>query len=240
LPDGVPGAKAQVAFGTFGGPAILADVCEVSTRALRAVWFQKWLVHRRLRPEAFGGRVEVIRLGRRSNQDYKIHEDLFNSSVLPKILNKYGSHLLPLAFAEGSPLHPAYGAGHATVAGACVTVLKAFLDEDEAVPNPVKVTSDGKGLESFIGPRLTVGGELNKLASNIATGRNIAGVHWRTDGIESLKLGEAIAINFLRNMKPTFKEPFQGYRLTKFDGQQITITSESTTQLIESEPSVTL
>ena len=35
---------------------------------------------------------------------------------------------LPMAFAEGSPMHPAYGAGHATVAGACVTVLKAFFD----------------------------------------------------------------------------------------------------------------
>jgi hypothetical protein len=36
--------------------------------------------------------------------------------------------LLPMAFAEGSPMHPAYGAGHATVAGACVTILKAFFD----------------------------------------------------------------------------------------------------------------
>ena len=25
-------------------------------------------------------------------------------------------------------MHPAYGAGHATVAGACVTILKAFFD----------------------------------------------------------------------------------------------------------------
>ena len=36
--------------------------------------------------------------------------------------------LLPVAFQEGSPMHPAYGAGHATVAGACVTILKAFFD----------------------------------------------------------------------------------------------------------------
>ena len=36
--------------------------------------------------------------------------------------------LLPMAFPEGSPMHPAYGAGHATVAGACVTVLKAFFE----------------------------------------------------------------------------------------------------------------
>jgi len=39
-----------------------------------------------------------------------------------------GNFLLPMAFPEGSPMHPAYGAGHATVAGACVTVLKAFFE----------------------------------------------------------------------------------------------------------------
>jgi len=37
-----------------------------------------------------------------------------------------GSSLLPLAFPEGSPLHPSYGAGHATVAGASVTSSRRF------------------------------------------------------------------------------------------------------------------
>jgi hypothetical protein len=223
LPPNTPGAKAQVGFGTFGGPDILATVCEVSTRALRAVWYQKWLVHRRLRPEAFAGRVEVVRLGRRTLADYPIHHDLFDSSVLNSISNKYGSHLLPLAFPEGSPIHPSYGAGHATVAGACTTVLKAFFDENDTVPNPVVASGTGTSLQPFVGPPLTVGGELNKLASNIATGRNIAGVHWRSDGVESILLGEEIAISMLRNMESTFKEPFQGFRLTKFDGTTITI-----------------
>ena len=36
--------------------------------------------------------------------------------------------LLPMAFPEGSPIHGSYGAGHATVAGACVTILKAFFE----------------------------------------------------------------------------------------------------------------
>ena len=35
--------------------------------------------------------------------------------------------LLPMAFTPGSPVHPAYGAGHASVAGVCVTVLKAYF-----------------------------------------------------------------------------------------------------------------
>src|SRR6185369_2242702 len=42
----------QIGFGTFGGPHILSLVTEVATRALKAVWYQKWFVHRRLRPEA--------------------------------------------------------------------------------------------------------------------------------------------------------------------------------------------
>ena len=39
-----------------------------------------------------------------------------------------GNWLLPMAFPEGSPMHPSYGAGHATVAGACTTILKAWFD----------------------------------------------------------------------------------------------------------------
>ena len=41
--------------------------------------------------------------------------------------DKHGTYLLPLAFPEGSPIHPSYGAGHATVAGACVTILKGLV-----------------------------------------------------------------------------------------------------------------
>jgi len=50
-------------FVDWGPPHLLALVCEVSTRALKAVWYHKWLVHRRLRPEAFGGRVHNQRTG---------------------------------------------------------------------------------------------------------------------------------------------------------------------------------
>jgi membrane-associated phospholipid phosphatase len=84
-------------------------------------------VHRHLRSEGFGGHVEVQRLRRAA---YPFHPDLFASSVLDGphgILAMFGSHLLPQAFPEGSPLHTAYGSGHATVAGACVTMLKWFL-----------------------------------------------------------------------------------------------------------------
>ena len=220
LPAGVPGSLAQVAFTTFGGPHILALLTEVSSRAQKAVWFQKFLVHRRLRPEEFGGRVEVVR---RNLESYPIHSDLFRSQALDQVLSKFGSHLLPQAFPEGSPLHTSYGSGHATTAGACITILKAFFDESAIIPDPVVPNSDGSGLIPYEGPELTVGGELNKIASNIAQGRNMAGIHWRTDASEGIKLGEAVAISLLRDQKPTYREPFQGFRLTKLDGTLITV-----------------
>ncbi|MEM6780070.1 MAG: bromoperoxidase, partial [Planctomycetota bacterium] len=48
----------QQGFAHFGGPHILTLVCEVATRALKAVRYQKFNVHRRLRPEALGGLID--------------------------------------------------------------------------------------------------------------------------------------------------------------------------------------
>jgi hypothetical protein len=53
---------------------------------------------------------------------------------------------------------------------------------------------------------MTVGSELNKLASNVARGRNIAGVHWHSDAVESLLLGEQVAIAVLQDVKQTLNE----------------------------------
>lgn len=82
-----------------------------------------------------------------------------------------------MAYPEGCPLHPAYPTGHAAIAGACVTVLKAFFQAAFVIPNPVEESLDGLLLLPYRGPDLAVGGELNKLASNIAVGRDTAGVH---------------------------------------------------------------
>jgi len=69
---------------------------------------------------------------------------------------------------------------------------------------------------------LTVGGELNKLASNIGIGRDFAGIHWRSDAIEGMKLGEELAIRFLIEQKDIFYEKFD-FSITKFDGTSVTI-----------------
>jgi hypothetical protein len=192
----------------------------VATRALKAAWFQKWYAHLRLRPEAYAGRVHFHMTKQRR---YPLHTDVLKSQALKEVYGRNGTYFLPMAFPEGSPLHPAYAAGHATVAGACVTILKAMFDEDFVVPNPVVPTEDGSAHAPYSGEPLTVEGELNKLALNVAFGRNIAGVHWRADGTESLKLGEQVAIKLLQDTKLTFNENFAGFRFTKFDGTKVTI-----------------
>jgi hypothetical protein len=67
-----------------------------------------------------------------------------------------------------------------------------------------------------------VGGELNKVAANIASGRNFAGIHWRTDFTEGVKLGEAIALGILQEQAATYAEQAH-FSLTKFDGTTITV-----------------
>jgi hypothetical protein len=234
--DGNPyaGNPTQDGFGTFGGPHIATLLCEVSTRALKAVWFQKWFVHRRLRPEEFAGRIER---NRTHPGAFNVHPSIDNSSVLPAIQQHNeqfngvgnGAYLLPLAFPEGCPTHPAYGAGHATVAGACVTILKAWFKESTPISSlttVVQPSSDGLALVPYTGAdagQMTVGGELNKIASNVAIGRDTAGVHWRSDATESLKLGEQVAIGILRDQRACYNENFGGFSLTKFDGTTVTV-----------------
>jgi hypothetical protein len=215
-------SRTQIGFGTYGGPHILSLVTEVATRALKCVWYQKWFVHRRLRPEEFGGRVHNRATGA---SDDPIHPDLLRSAALDRTFAKHGSFLLPQAYPEGSPTHPSYGSGHATVAGACVTILKAWFEESFVLPDPVQANEDGSALVPYAGRdagALTVAGELDKVASNIATARNMAGIHWRTDFKESLKLGEAVALGVLEEQKATYNEG-GGFTLTRFDGTTVTV-----------------
>jgi membrane-associated phospholipid phosphatase len=241
LPYQKPGSK-QMGFAVFGGPHILSLVTEVATRALKAVWFQKWGVHRRLRPEAFGGLIHrqlhfdsptpTPGLTKPDpSYETKIHGDILGKTgpnqILEKIRSTYGSYLLPQAFPEGSPTHPSYGAGHATVAGACVTILKAWFNEDDVIFKPKKPDAAGTKIvdaPELIPLNLKVGDELNKLAANIAIGRNWAGVHYRSDYTESILLGEQIALGVLQEQATCYhkKDPF-ACRLTRFDGQKIEI-----------------
>ncbi len=232
----------QQGFAHFGGPHILSLVTEVATRALKCVRFQKFNVHRRLRPEALAARIEKTadlagKIPATAHEQFTLVEDALEDCGLLALVRAHNEAnnggndpnvLLPMAFTEGSPMHPTYGAGHATVAGACVTVLKAFFDGDTEignvyVPTIVDHATGESALEAVVDPpTLTVEGELNKLAANISIGRDWAGVHYYSDYAESLRMGERIAIGILKEQKLMFQEEFH-MTFTSFDGIPMSI-----------------
>jgi hypothetical protein len=214
-------SRNQAGFVTFGDVHVLDLVTKAAKVALEAAWFQKWLVHRRLRPEAFGGRIELQRIG---IKNYDVHPDIMESDAVALIVDKYGTALLPQVYPDGSPLHPAYPSGHAAIGGACITVLKAFFNEDFVLPTPVEASADGLRLDPWSGLPLTLGNELNKLANNISVGRCACGIHYRSDS-NGIALGEAVAIGILQDYSLTYNEVFAGFALTKVDGQRIRIAN---------------
>jgi hypothetical protein len=52
---------------------------------------------------------------------------------------------------------------------------------------------------------------LDKLASNIAFGRDVAGVHWRSDAVEGLRLGEAVALSLLQDTPGCLNESLEAF-----------------------------
>ncbi|GAB5527025.1 MAG: vanadium-dependent haloperoxidase [Roseivirga sp.] len=240
----------QQGFANYGGPHILTLVTEVATRALKAVRYQKFNVHRRMRPETLAARMErlnnvkaAIGPGPASDNFQKMYDDLDASGLFDCLRDENECNLLlPMAFREGSPMHPSYGAGHATVAGACVTILKAFfngnlylkISEDGDSFSLSEVPADcqyafvpnnnGRRLRTVESEPLTVNGELNKIAANISIGRDWAGVHYYTDYKESLIMGEEIAIGLLQEQSITYN-PLEklSMGLLKFDGTTVTI-----------------
>ncbi len=91
------------------------------------------------------------------------------------------------------------------------------------LPNPVMTSPDGLSLIPYSGAPLTIGGELNKLASNIGMGRDFAGIHWRSDNDAGFALGEAVAIGILQDYRNTYNEDFAGFSFTRFDGNTVMI-----------------
>ena len=247
-------------FALYGGPHVLTLVTEVATRALKAVRFQKFNNHIRLRPEALAARIELVRIAGGLTVPPELMADigalrqaLVNNGTLNAVATGLatGNNFLPMAFPEGSPMHPAYGAGHATVAGACVTMLKAFFDTsavlaqsptggvfkryangDTAIayrapdlpsPNTGEGIPAGNLVPYTPDQFLTLEGELNKLAANISIGRNMAGVHYFTDYYDSLRMGEKIALGILEEQALTYlTDPFV-ISVPTFDGDVVRI-----------------
>lgn len=247
----------EASFITMGMMEVFAMIEAVSLEAIKASWAQKWRAHRVLRPEAFAGHVHNIKVS--GQNPYHLHDSLFEPhagiDVLELVLQRNrlqanfpdnnlsveqaSTYLLPQIYPEGSPAHPSYPSGHAVVAGAAGTILKAFFQNDTLIstmvapvmPNPanlnqlIPLVNQGEN-------QLTVAGEINKLASNNSYGRNWAGIHWREDAHEGILLGEKVAITYLQDQAMLYHEHgFNGFVLTKYDGTPIRITATEVTVL---------
>lgn len=222
----------QQGFVNFGLPDISHLVVHAPRQALTGAWFQKWACHRRLRPEAYGIRINRQVTGAVA---YGIGAQLLGSEAYQRAVDEVrrinqspgvsaNDGLLPMGFPEGSPAHPAYPGGHSSFVAAAATVLKAFLNEDYVIPSPMQPNRNGSQLLPWTGAPLTIGGELNKLVANVTHARDTAGMHWRSDGIGNL-IGEAAAIALLRDYSRTYNEEIDGLTLRKFNGQRIRVTN---------------
>jgi hypothetical protein len=216
------GSRTQFGDITLGSKNVLSLVAQAALLGQKGAYFHKWQVHRRLRPECFAGRIETHATGRRQ---YDIHTDILQCDAVARIRSQHGTRLLPLAFPEGCPTHPSYPAAHACNAGACATILKAFFDADYVLPHPVEATADGAALDPWRGAGLTLSNEIDKLASNIALGRDAAGVHYRSDSVRGLFVGEQQALGLLRDYSRTYNERFDGFIVRKFNGDKVKIAS---------------
>lgn len=211
-------SRKQLGSVTFGRE----DVRGLIGRVWRAVdmhsGFQKWIVHRRPKPEQLGGRVHNHVLGR---MQYPFHTEFLNSRVLPEVHSRQGSYLVSQVLPTGGGQQPSYTQSCATFLGAGVTVLKCFFNEEFVFPEPVQPSPNGLDLEA-ISSRLTVGQELNKLAGG-AFAANFNGSHFRSDTMEGLRLGEAFALSVLADHVRVYPEKFSGFSLRRFDGQSVTV-----------------
>jgi membrane-associated phospholipid phosphatase len=239
LDGGMPYTDSErvLPYERYGGAGLVDLITRAAHNALAAAWYHKWGVHRRLRPETYGGHVhERLSDAVDSNAEgYPIPTLLLESTAVEETAANQSyttdarcaasdtageapSYLLPQAYPEGAPQHPAYPSGHSVLAGAAVTVLKTFFADDRLTdlfadseaelrqpPGPdddEPVPYDGPDADD-----LTVHSELNKLADNVGTARIWAGVHYWSDHTYGALLGEQMAVATLLD---TLKERYGG------------------------------
>jgi hypothetical protein len=155
-----------------------------------------------------------------------------------------GNYLLPQMYSYGSPFHASYPSGHATYGGALSTILKAFfncdyyIDSDEPdleLREPFcgkcseKTPQSGSNLKASPLPPgytgsayLKLEGEINKLASNCADFRNIAGIHYRSDAEAGLSIGEQAAIILLEDVVKKYNANL-AFVFRKRNGEKVVI-----------------
>jgi hypothetical protein len=240
---------------TLGPGDAFALVGGVRGVAERAAWAQKYLVARKARPEVMAALIHLAKNGRADLRDHLSPLLFAEGSAVHSLLERvrtfnfhrshghasHDTYLLSQMFPEASPAHPSWPSGHATIAGACATVLKAIFDDCRAIIDPESPPGDPRPFSPG-GAKLTVGGELDKLASNIAFGRNFAGVHFRSDGEHGILIGEEVAVHYLQDHLREYREELRqkcgprNFTLTKRNGVRICITPDGVQEIEKPAP----
>ena len=228
LVDGSPSTQ----WLALGFPDLLAAVASSARTGLQIAWPQKWFKNLKIRPEAMA--MRMAQMTNSSSPDVRAAlRAIVNDDFLSKLesfneTRKWATYidpnlspneqeipddtpemwpLLEMLYPEGSPTHPSYPAGHAAVAGAVVTVMKAFSVTHEGRtplpwPSTAYTSDDGINLievDSTEAASMTINGELNKLAQNVEAGRVFAGVHYPSDE-SGIILGEDVSLAFMADM----------------------------------------
>ena len=226
-----PESPTEAGFVTFGDPHLIEVLTEVIGLAGRAVWWQKWGVHRRLRPEEFGGRIDNWLNGRR---DYPIHPSIKDSLLTGGLSpyfgspgDRYPSYLLPQAFPRRSAHAPGVRGGARHHLRRLRHHPQGVLRRGQAHREPGDRLG-GRAVAAALhrpGRGPDDGGRRDQQAGRQRRPLfpNAAGVHWRSDYTQSLLLGETVAIGLLQELSITFNEDEAFFELTRFDGTTVRI-----------------
>lgn len=202
VPLNVQGEEMFIDF----GPLDISDaLSRVSRLASLACWRVKWSAMM-LRPETLAWEWSHRR-------HLKPHPEFDNNPIVKGL----PSLILPQVYPEGAPNYPSYPSLHATIAGACATVLKFFFNCAKEIPLNTSVN----GVMADSGFKSTIGGEIDKLASNVGVGRMAAGVNYRFD-LWGLELGENVALCALRHMAERYARPVQ-VEITLRSGKTVSV-----------------
>jgi len=209
------------------------DCVDLIARAIRlafnTVWWYKWHIFR-LRPENTGYLVQL----NKTNQQHllkhcpQLSDVILNSAVLPRVLSTFGSYLLPQAFPEGCPLHPSFSCGHCTMVTSSVTIVKAFYDGsflmNAVIPDAIVGNTLVPLTQGASQVQLRVDQELNKIINNVAYWRDTAGVHYMSDELHGIPMGEAIAESVLEDCVQRYSFA-AGFQFRNHAGKLVTITN---------------
>src|SRR5262249_22621911 len=86
------GSHTQFGDISFGNKNLLSLLAQASLLGQKTSYYQKWQVHRRGRPEAFGARIDVHVSGRKS---YDLYPAILESDGVARTKARFGSWLLP-------------------------------------------------------------------------------------------------------------------------------------------------